>query len=222
MVSTEKPLMTGSAQRDIKESINVDEVLEKYDPESRFLKLSGLWLPIAKTIAILFSLFQLYTGLFGVFEAQIQRPTHLMFTLALVYFLYPYKPKRGGTRPHSVDIVLSTLSVTATLYSIMNYETLMESAGLYSNLDVAVALLGIILTLEATRRIVGLPIVIIAASFLAYAYLGALFSRVSKSSWLRHPAHRFPNVVYHRRDHRLALGCFGQLHLSFHSVWSLS
>ena len=175
MVSTEKPLMAASEPRDIKESINVDDVLEKYDPESRFLKLSGLWLPIAKTIAILFSLFQLYTGLFGVFEAQIQRPTHLMFTLALVYFLYPYKPKRGGTRPHPVDIVLSILSVTATLYSIMNYETLMESAGFYSNLDVAVALLGIILTLEATRRIVGLPIVIIASAFLAYAYLGAYF-----------------------------------------------
>ena len=175
MVSTEKSLMAASEPGDIKESINVDDVLEKFDPESRFLKLSGLWLPIAKTIAILFSLFQLYTGLFGVFEAQIQRPTHLMFTLALVYFLYPYKPKRAGTRPHPVDIVLSILSVTATLYSIMNYETLMESAGLYSNLDVAVALLGIILTLEATRRIVGLPIVIIATAFLAYAYLGAYF-----------------------------------------------
>lgn len=175
MVSTEKSLMTGSAPVDIKESINVDDILEKFDPESRFLKLSGLWLPIAKTIAIFFSLFQLYTGLFGVFEAQIQRPTHLMFTLALVYFLYPYKPKRGATRPHPVDIVLSILSVTATLYSIMNYETLMESAGLYSNLDVAVALLGIALTLEATRRIVGLPIVIIASAFLAYAYWGAYF-----------------------------------------------
>ena len=84
MVSTEKPLMAASEPGDIKESINVDDVLEKFDPESRFLKLSGLWLPIAKTIAILFSLFQLYTGLFGVFEAQIQRPTHLPSREALL------------------------------------------------------------------------------------------------------------------------------------------
>jgi TRAP transporter 4TM/12TM fusion protein len=175
MALEEKPLKSSSEGEDQEESINVDEVLEKFDPESRFLKLSGRWLPLAKTIAVLFSLFQLYTGLFGVFEAQIQRPTHLLFALALVFLLYPFKPRKGITTPHPIDLILAVLSVGAALYSIINYEIIVESAGLYSRLDFAISIIGIVLTLEATRRIVGLPIVIIAGLFMLYAYLGAYF-----------------------------------------------
>ena len=175
MVTNEKPLKGDVNAKGIEESIDIDKVLEKFDPESRFLKLSGLWLPLAKTIAVLFSLFQLYTGLFGVFEAQIQRPTHLLFALALVFLLYPFKPRKGITTPHPIDLIMTVLSVAAALYSIINYEIIVESAGLYSSLDFAVSILGIVLTLEATRRIVGLPIVIIAGLFMLYAYLGAYF-----------------------------------------------
>jgi TRAP transporter 4TM/12TM fusion protein len=175
MVSDPEPLKSEGNGGGQAESIDIDKVLEKFDPESRFLKLSGLWVPLAKTIAVLFSLFQLYTGSLGVFEAQIQRPTHLMFALALVFLLYPFKPRRGRTSPHPIDLALAGLSVAAALYSVINYEIIVESAGLYSSLDFAVSIFGIVLTLEATRRIVGLPIVIIASFFMVYAYLGAYF-----------------------------------------------
>lgn len=160
---------------DAEDSVKAEEVLQKFDPESRYLKVTGLWARIVKVVAIFFSLFQLYTGLFGVFEAQIQRPTHLMFALALVFILYPLKKRVGRETVHPVDLVLAAMSVAATLYSILNYEDLMESAGLYSGLDYAVSVVGILLTLEATRRIVGLPIVFIAGIFLIYAYFGAHF-----------------------------------------------
>jgi TRAP transporter 4TM/12TM fusion protein len=156
--------------------VEVDAILEKYDPEARYLKLTGPWLTVVKIIAVLFSLFQLYTALFGLLEAQMQRPTHLMFALTLIYLLYPTrKPKKTvnrGLQIHPLDITLSLLSVAVASYSLITYETLMESAGIYSTTDTVMAVLGILLTLEATRRIVGLPIVIIASSFLAYAFLG--------------------------------------------------
>jgi len=176
MTPAEKlPRTAGADRRRAEDSVDIEDVLEKFDPESRYLKVAGLWAQLVKIIAILFSLFQLYTGLFGVFEAQIQRPTHLMFALALVYLLYPFKKAKGRVSVHPVDLVLAALSAAVTLYSILNYEDLMESAGLYSRLDYAVAVAGILLTLEATRRIVGLPIVIIASIFLAYAYFGDYF-----------------------------------------------
>ncbi|HOI94440.1 MAG TPA: TRAP transporter permease [Syntrophobacter fumaroxidans] len=157
------------------ETIDVDELMEKYDRESRFLRISGVWAAVVKTIAVAFSLFQLYTALFGVLAAQIQRPAHLMFALTLIFVLYPFR--RGGSSAgvHPLDLGLAILSVGAGLYSIFNYESLMESSGLYSNLDLAAAALGILLTLEATRRIVGLPITIIASVFLLYALMGPYF-----------------------------------------------
>ena len=156
-------------------SVNVDDLLEKFDPESRYLRLTGRWAGIVRIIAILFSLFQLYTALFGVFEAQIQRTTHLMFALCVVYMLYPLRRKRGDENIHPLDLFLAILSLAAGSYSLLNYEVLMESAGLYSTVDFGMAILGILLTLEATRRIVGLPMVCIAGFFLLYSYFGPYF-----------------------------------------------
>ena len=76
--STQKPSEAAT-------SVDVDAILEKYDPEARYLKLTGHWATLVKIIAVCFSLFQLYTAMFGLFEAQIQRPTHLMFALCLLY-----------------------------------------------------------------------------------------------------------------------------------------
>ncbi len=148
-----------------------------------------------KIIAVCFSLFQLYTAMFGVFEAQIQRPTHLMFALTLIYLLHPTQRKRQakrGMQIHPLDIALSLLSIALASYSLLNYENLMESAGLYSTTDFIMAVLGILLTLEATRRIVGLPIVIIAACFLAYAYLGSYFP-----GFLSHRGYELKRIVTH-------------------------
>jgi TRAP transporter 4TM/12TM fusion protein len=52
------------------------------------------------------------------------------------------------------------------------------------------AVLGILLTLEATRRIVGLPIVIIASCFLIYAYMGAYFP-----GFLNHRGYEIKRIV---------------------------
>ncbi|MCX5822069.1 MAG: TRAP transporter large permease subunit, partial [Deltaproteobacteria bacterium] len=176
--------------------VDVDAVLEKYDPESRYLKLTGNWATLVKIIAVCFSLFQLYTAMFGLFTAQLQRPTHLMFALTLIYLLYPTrKPKRagsGGLQIHPVDIVLSLLSIAVASYSLFTYENLMETAGLYSTTDYIVAVLGILLTLEATRRIVGLPIVIVASCFLIYAYLGPYFP-----GFLNHRGYGIKRIVTH-------------------------
>jgi TRAP transporter 4TM/12TM fusion protein len=171
--------------------VQVDDLLEKFDRESRYLRTSGAWTRLIKIIAIGFSCFQLYTAIFGVLEAQIQRPTHLMFALTLIYLLYP--TRRGGKdRVHPFDLFLALLSVAAGLYPIVNYETLMESAGLYSNTDVVMGIIGILLTLEATRRIVGLPIVIISSCFLIYAYLGAYFP-----GFLGHRGYEVKRIVTH-------------------------
>jgi TRAP transporter 4TM/12TM fusion protein len=91
-----------------------------------------------------------------------------------------------------VDIFLSLLSIAVASYSLFTYENLMETAGLYSTTDYIVAVLGILLTLEATRRIVGLPIVIVASCFLIYAYLGPYFP-----GFLNHRGYEIKRIVTH-------------------------
>ncbi|HSR11543.1 MAG TPA: TRAP transporter permease, partial [Thermodesulfobacteriota bacterium] len=64
--------------------------------------------------------------------------------------------------------------------------------GIYSGTDFFMGVLGILLTLEATRRIVGTPIVIIAACFLVYAYLGPYFP-----GFLAHRGYDLKRIVTH-------------------------
>ena len=65
------------------------EVLKKYDKESDTMLYTGVMAKIVSAIAITFSVFQLYTAIFGVLDAQLQRAVHLGFALALSYLLYP-------------------------------------------------------------------------------------------------------------------------------------
>ncbi|KHF26896.1 hypothetical protein LR68_04292 [Anoxybacillus sp. BCO1] len=64
------------------------KILEKYDPESNTRKLTGVFQKVTFVGLLAFSLFQLYTAIFGVFTAQIQRSIHLGFALASFFFYF--------------------------------------------------------------------------------------------------------------------------------------
>src|SRR5690625_5777208 len=78
----------GSNQISVEEQ---QELMEKYDVESNNRKLTGVLGWIVFIILISFSLFHLYTGVFGAFTAYIQRTIHLGFVLALLFMLFPVK-----------------------------------------------------------------------------------------------------------------------------------
>ena len=150
-----------------------EAVLKKYDRESNTVHYAGWPKKIVAAIAITFSVFQLYTATFGVLDAQLQRAIHLGFGLALAYLLYPFR--RAWTRDnffHPIDILFAVLGAAAPAYIVIQYRELVTRAGSVSTPDVVVGGLGILLVIEATRRVVGLPMVTVVLCFLAYAFLG--------------------------------------------------
>ncbi len=152
--------------------IDLDELIAKYDKESAFRRLGGLTGRVVSTIAILFSVFHLYTASMGVLPAQIQRSIHLTFAFVLAYLLYPASSKMSKSKIHWSDYCLAALGAFVGLYISFNYRALIYRAGEQNLTDIIIAVLAILLVLEATRRVVGLPIVIIASTFLIYSKLG--------------------------------------------------
>ena len=65
-------------------TVNSQDILKKFDKESDYRTYTGLMARIVTAIAIAFSCFQLYTALFGVFDAMLQRSIHLSFGMALI------------------------------------------------------------------------------------------------------------------------------------------
>lgn len=150
-----------------------EELLEKYDPEAGSRKLTGIFGWIVFLGLLSFSLFQLYTGIFGILTAQLQRSIHLGFALALIFLLFPARKAKG--KKHKVawyDVLLAIASVAVGAYWPLMIDELVLRVGMLTNMDFYIGLLAIILVLEATRRAVGLPITIIAGLFLAYAVYG--------------------------------------------------
>jgi len=150
-------------------------LLEKYDPEAGTRKLTGIigWIAFLGLLA--FSLFQLYTAIFGVFTAQIQRTVHLGFALSLIFLLFPAnrkKRQKGKLQIAWYDGILALLSVAVGAYWPLFFNDLVMSVGRLSTMDFVVGIIAILLVLEATRRAVGLPITIIAVLFLLYGLYG--------------------------------------------------
>lgn len=155
-----------------KEEKLATDILKKYDKESDTMLYKGLMAKFVAALAIAFSLFQLYTAAFGVLDAQLQRGIHLGFGLMLVYLLYPTRKSWSRTRLHPLDLILAILGAAAPAYVVYEYQHLVMRAGTVTNTDLAVGVLGIVLVIEAARRVVGLPMVCVVLAFLAYAFLG--------------------------------------------------
>ncbi|WP_047983896.1 TRAP transporter permease [Ornithinibacillus californiensis] len=160
----------------VKEELTPEEqeaLLQKYDAESNTRKLSGGAAKLVFILLVAFSLFQLYTGYFGAYTAYIQRTIHLGFALVLIFLLFPAKKKGNKRQVSWIDYTLAGLSLIVCLYWPVFYESLVQQIGSISTVEMIIGGIAILLTLEATRRAVGLPITIIAGAALLYALLGA-------------------------------------------------
>ncbi len=178
-------------KEEVKE-IDINEIMAKYDKESAFRRLSGMPLKIVSIIAILFSVFQLYTAIMGVLPAQLQRSIHLTFAFVLAFLLYPLSQKMDKRKIHWFDLCLTGLGLFVGLYITFNYKSLIFRAGSQNTFDIIVACIAVLLVLEATRRVVGMPIVIIASTFLLYAKFGAYLP-----GFFNHRGYSLSRIVSH-------------------------
>ena len=143
-------------------------------------------------ISVIFVIFQLYATLSGAITAQVLRATHLAFVQLLAFLLFPpTKNSPRNTLPW-YDIVLGLIGVACWLYIVVNFDSLVRRSGNNTPLDVAVGIVGILVLFESCRRIVGLPIMIIAGSFIVFAFAGKYLP-----GFLHHRGYSLQRVVCH-------------------------
>lgn len=152
--------------------LTLDEVLQKYDKESSFRNNLPKKLEyFVGSILIMFSLFQLYTSIFTIQERQL-RPIHLGFAMMLVFLLYPASGKLSRSRIEWYDWILAAAALTVTFYIPANLEYIVRNIGNYGTTQVVIGVLGVLLLMEACRRVVGIPIMVVVSVFLAYSLFG--------------------------------------------------
>lgn len=174
---------------------NEDEIktmLSELDKEQSY-RVHTCWKRyITIIVSVAFCAFQLYATLFARIPAQIVRATHLAFVQFLAFLLFPMTKKAPRNTLPWYDVLLACVAAGCWCYYIVNFNQLVYRAGAYSTLDIVVGAIGIVVLFESCRRIVGLPIMIIAGCFILYAFIGKYLP-----GFLNHRGYKLTRVVSH-------------------------
>jgi TRAP transporter 4TM/12TM fusion protein len=158
-------------------SADLEDMVASSDSGAR--KPAGMPGKLLVSIAAAWSLFQLWIASpvpfilgFGVFGATEARSIHLAFALFLAYMAYPALKRSPRDRIPIQDWVLATVAAFCGAYMFIFYEGLSQRPGAPILQDVIVGVAGVLLLLEATRRALGPPLMIVASVFLIYSLAG--------------------------------------------------
>lgn len=133
-------------------------------------------------VAFCWSLFQLWIAqpqlwfaqYFPVLNASQTRPVHLAFAIMLAFLVFPALKSSPTQRIPLTDWLLAVAGASCSLYVFYFSRELAITAraGLPTEHQLIVGVVGIVLLLEASRRALGPALTVVAALFLAYAYMG--------------------------------------------------
>ena len=159
-----------------------DKISEDLSPTRN---LTGLHLKIVASIAILWTAFQLWIASpfpfifnIGMVNGLPARAIHLGFALTLTFLIYPIS---RGKKISIFDILISLIAAFCCLYIYFFYDQIINRGGILLKytlgqyaipVELIIGTIGILILLEATRRAIGLPLVIIAICFLLFSYFG--------------------------------------------------
>jgi TRAP transporter 4TM/12TM fusion protein len=153
---------------------------------------------VVRLVAVGLSTFHIYTAYFGTFYPYVQRSVPVMLALILTFLTVRASAKdRDTDAPVPLyDWGLALLAVPVIGYITFNSDYLanrwpMTPSFPVTDLQITFGVLAALLIFEATRRLLGWPLVIVAAIALLYTYYG----EYSPFLVLQHRAYTFEHML---------------------------
>ncbi len=185
----------------------IDKVLAA---ESGARNPAGATKQLIVTLAVAWSIFQLWISSpvpywvsaavpalqkFVMFNDTMARSIHLSFAVFLVYLAFPMWKKSPRSYVPAYDWLLAFVAAFCASYLFIFHAELSTRQGSPSTLDIVVACAGVVTLLEATRRCLGRPMMIMGIVFLVYMFAGqympdmishkgATLSRAASHQWI--------------------------------------
>ncbi|MCP3923687.1 MAG: TRAP transporter permease [Desulfobacterales bacterium] len=148
--------------------------------------IAAIWsifqLAIVKTYSIninVFDLFQISFN-FGALDSTYTRSIHLGFAMLIVFLNYPmlHKPIRGfkflsaKDKIPVIDYLIAIVACLSALYLAIDYTGISLRSGSPLTRDIVIGIILVVMLLEASRRVIGPALPIIAIMFCVYSFLG--------------------------------------------------
>jgi TRAP transporter 4TM/12TM fusion protein len=156
-----------------------EKLIAQFDRESNVRHFSGIPNYIVKGLLLLFTLYVFWVTLIVSIPEQIRRSAFLGILVFIGYLLYPIR--RGMTKKENhvawYDLVLGALGSISFFYYVLNFQVIIGRAALLLPQDIIMGVIGIIILAELCRRVVGVPILVVAAGFITYAFVAGFSLR---------------------------------------------
>ncbi|OEU73130.1 MAG: C4-dicarboxylate ABC transporter [Desulfuromonadales bacterium C00003093] len=130
-------------------------------------------------VPLIWTLFQLWYASplpfifnFFVINDTEARAIHLAFAIFLAFTAFPTFKKSPTKFVPLQDWALGLIGAFCAAYLYLFYEALADRPGLPTQMDLIVSVIGLILLLEATRRALGPPLMVVAMVFITYTFGG--------------------------------------------------
>lgn len=155
----------------LEERLDEEKLINEFEGQRDFEKSSWHYWFIA-TIAFSWSAYQLYMVI-DPGNSSYVRFVHLAFGIALAFSMHAMsKNSKLKSTITWYDFIIMGIGIIAILYQWFAYRDLAMRAGAWTQLDVIMGILTVLVVLEASRRVMGLPLMLVAIIFLAYDYFG--------------------------------------------------
>ncbi|CAG35473.1 TRAP transporter permease [Desulfotalea psychrophila] len=109
-----------------------------------------------------------------VINATQARAIHLAFAMFLAYVAFPTLSSSPRSYIPWQDWLIGFIAAASSAYIFIFYTQLADRPGDPTSIDIAVSIVGIILLLEATRRALGPPLMVVASVFIFYTFAGSI------------------------------------------------
>lgn len=174
MNENEKKIVENTVENGALSEEKEKAILEKYDRESKTRTFVNPGIAMAfKVFCIIVTAYHLIfaAGLWTPRTLQ-HRSIHVAMMLILSFALYPATKKASRKTIAWYDYVLMALSAVTAIYMYVNYNTIVNRAGVVNGTDVIVGAILTVLVLEATRRVCGTALPVLSLIFILYALMG--------------------------------------------------
>jgi TRAP transporter 4TM/12TM fusion protein len=142
-------------------------------------KPSGISAKVLWIVPLLWALFQLYYASplpyvlkMGTLNSTEVRSIHLAFAIFLAYLAFPTLKRSPRHYIPIQDWVLAIVAAFCASYVFLFYDQLADRPGLPTTPDLIVSAVGLVLILEATRRSLGPPLMVVCTIFMIYTFAG--------------------------------------------------
>ncbi len=163
-----------------------------------FDKLNKLERLVFDALSLFLVLFYSYSAVLQPAATQYHRGIYVVVTYVLVFLLYQSKTRLGRV----IDYLLMVASIGCIGYWMVNFEVINYRAGAETELDKAIAMVGVLIGIELARRVVGNIFVVIGGVMLLYGVYGDYAPEL-----ISHAGDTFPDLctsIFYKSD-----GVFG-------------